>query len=213
MIFVDSREPKRIVEMLRKLGVHTEVKSLYTGDYLVKHKNYEIPVERKEMNDFLNSIVDGRLFRQCHMLSARYPLSFLAVIGDIDDTLEVRDFNRNAVIAAIISIAIKNAQGQIIPLTFKDDGDFCLALKALDDRIVEGDLRVLPRLRKHEKPQIAMLTAIPGIGEKKAEKILKYFGSIHRIANASVTELMRVEGIGEKKAREIYRFFRTNLVP
>lgn len=208
MIFVDSREPKRIVEILRKLGVHAEVKTLDTGDYLVKHQNYEIPVERKEMNDFLNSIVDGRLFRQCHLLSAKYPLSFLAIIGDMDDALEIRDFSRNAVIAAIISIAVKNAQGQIIPLTFKDDWDFCLALKALDGKVVEGDLRVLPRLKKLEKPQIAMLTAIPGIGEKKAEKILKYFGSIYRIANASVSELMRVDGIGEKKAREIYRFFR-----
>lgn len=208
MIFVDSREPKRIVEILRKLGVHAEVKTLDTGDYLVKHQNYEIPVERKEMNDFLNSIVDGRLFRQCHLLSAKYPLSFLAIIGDMDDALEIRDFSRNAVIAAIISIAVKNAQGQIIPLIFKDDWDFCLALKALDGKVVEGDLRVLPRLKKLEKPQIAMLTAIPGIGEKKAEKILKYFGSIHRIANASVSELMRVDGIGEKKAREIYRFFR-----
>lgn len=208
MIFVDSREPKRIVEMLRKLGVHAEVKTLDIGDYLVKHQNYEIPVERKEMNDFLNSIVDGRLFRQCHLLSAKYPLSFLAVIGDIDYALEVRNFSRNAVIAAIISIAVKNAQGQIIPLIFKDDQDFCLALKALDRKVVEGELRILPRLKKLEKSQIAMLTAIPGIGEKKAEKILKHFGSIHRIANASVSELMRVEGIGEKKAREIYKFFR-----
>jgi ERCC4-type nuclease len=208
MIFVDSREPKRIVEKLKELGLDIVVKSLNAGDYLIKHSSYEILVERKEVNDFLNSIIDGRLFRQCHALSTRYPLSFLAVVGEMDEILKERDFSRDAVIAAIVSMAAKNAEGQIIPLILKNEDDFCLALKAIDRRVQEGDFRILPRLRRHENPKIAMLTAIPGIGEKKAEKLLEYFGSVQRIANASVSELKRVEGIGEKKAREIYRFFR-----
>jgi len=95
-----------------------------------------------------------------------------------------------------------------VPLIFKNEEDFCLALKSIDARISDGDLKILPRLKSHENPKIAMLTAIPGIGVKKAEKLLEHFGSIQRIANASISELKRVEGIGEKIAREIYRFFR-----
>ena len=209
MIFVDFREPGRIVEKLKDLGLDVEVRSLQVGDYLIKHSSYEILVERKDVNDFLNSIVDGRLFRQCHVLSTRYPLSFLAIVGDLDEILSERGFRRDAAIAAIVSIAAKNAEGQIVPLLLRNEDDFCLALKAMDRRVREGEFRILPRLQRRENPKIAMLTAVPGIGEKKAEKLLEHFGSIHRIVNASVSELMRVEGIGEKKAREIYRFFRS----
>ncbi|WP_456330323.1 ERCC4 domain-containing protein [Archaeoglobus sp.] len=208
MIFVDFREPDRIVQKLRSLGLDVYVRRLELGDYLVKHSVYEVLVERKDVNDFINSIVDGRLFRQCHFISARYPLSILAVVGDLDEALENRNISRSAVIGAIVSIAIKNVQGQIVPLIFKNEDDFCLALKSIDARISDGDLKILPRLKSHENPKIAMLTAIPGIGVKKAEKLLEHFGSIQRIANASISELKRVEGIGEKKAREIYRFFR-----
>jgi len=208
MIFVDSREPDRIVQRLKSLGIDVYVRHLELGDYLVKHSVYEVVVERKEVNDFINSIIDGRLFRQCHFISAKYPLSILAVIGDVDRALENREISRSAVIGAMISVAVKNVQGQIVPLIFKNEEDFCLALKSIDTSLSEGDLKILPKLKKHENPKVAMLTAIPGIGEKKAEKLLEHFGSIQRIANASISELKRVEGIGEKKAREIYRFFR-----
>ncbi len=208
MIFVDFREPERIIQKLKSLGLDVYVRRLELGDYLVKHSVYEVLVERKDVTDFISSIIDGRLFRQCHFLSAKYPLSILAVVGDLDEVLENRNISRSAVIGAVVSIAIKNVQGQIVPLVFKNEEDFCLALKSIDTRVSEGDLRILPRLKSHENPKIAMLTAIPGIGEKKAEKLLEHFGSIQRIANASVSELKRVEGIGERKAREIYRFFR-----
>jgi len=107
-------------------------------------------------------------------------------------------------------MAVQNSRGQIVPLILKNEDDFCIALKTIERKLVEGELKILPKLKKHEDTRVAMLTAIPGIGEKKAEKLLEYFGSIHRIANASVSELKRVNGIGEKKAREIYRFFRLN---
>ncbi len=208
MILVDSREPKRVVDKLRNLGLDVYVRNLEVGDYLIKHSNFEVVVERKDVNDFLNSIVDGRIFRQCHVLSARYSLSFLIIVGSLNDALTYRNFNKNAVIAAIVSIAIKNNPGQVVPLIFEDEDEFCYTLKSIESKLKEGEFRIIPRVRKYERPEIAMLTAIPGIGEKKALALLEHFGSINRIVNASVAELMRVEGIGEKKAREIYRIFR-----
>ncbi len=208
MILVDSREPKRIVDKLRSLDLDVYVRNLEVGDYLVKHSTFEVVVERKDVNDFLNSIADGRIFRQCHVLSARYPLSFLMIVGSLNEALSYRNFNRNAVIAAIVSIAVKNNPGQVVPLIFEDEDEFCYALKIIESKLKEGELRIVPRVKRYERPEIAMLTAIPGIGEKKALALLEHFGSINRIVNASVAELMRVEGIGEKKAREIYRIFR-----
>jgi len=208
MIYVDAREPDRIAEKLKRLGVYVERRNLDVGDYLIKHGSYEIVVERKDVNDFLSSIVDARLFRQCHALSARYPLSFLMIVGDLRAALNARNFSRQAAVGAIVSIAVKNDPGQVVPLLFDNEDDFCYALRSIERRLGEGDLRIAPRLRAVERPEIAMLTAIPGVGEKRAVSLLKRFGSVHRIANASVAELMRVKGIGEKRAREIYKTFR-----
>ncbi len=206
MIYVDFREPERIVSKLRSLGVAVKVRSLEVGDYLVRHSNYEVAVERKDFDDFLNSIADGRLFRQVHMLESRHRLSLLAVIGDIDGVLTYRDFSRSAIIAAIVSIPVKTG-GRVAPLLFADEEDFCYALRTIDRKLTEGEFEVLPRVAGKDRAQVAMLTAIPGVGEKLAVELLKRFGSVQRVANASTAELMRVSGVGEKKARTIREFF------
>ncbi len=206
MIYVDFREPERIVSKLRSLGVAVKVGSLEAGDYLIKHSSYEVVVERKDFDDFLNSIADGRLFRQVHTLESRYQLSLLAIIGDIDEVLTYRDFSRNAVIAAIVSIPVKT-RGRVAPLLFADEEDFCYALRTIDRKLAEGEFEVLPRAARKDRAQVAMLTAIPGVGEKLAVELLRRFGSVQRVANASMAELMRVSGVGEKKARTIREFF------
>jgi|Deesub1362A_J573_1020465.scaffolds.fasta_scaffold00559_35 ERCC4-type nuclease len=211
MIFVDDREPDDIYLKLERMGILVKRKRLDTGDYLIKHGVYEVAVERKTASDFLNSIADGRLFTQCHLLSARYPLSFLMIVGNLEREIANRMFRREAVVGAVISVAVKNKPGQVIPLIVENDDDFCLALKTIENKITSEDLRIVPRLKKLENPQIAMLTAIPGIGEEKAKRILRYFGTIQRVANAGTGELMRVSGIGEKQARKIHDFFRTKL--
>ncbi len=208
MIFVDDREPERVFEMLERAKVEFEVKRLEIGDFLIVHGSREVVVERKTAEDFVNSTIDGRIFRQCSALSSRYPLSFLFIVGSINEVLSRRMIRREAVIGAIVSIAVKNDPGQVVPIVFEDEFDSVLALKFIGEKVRKGEFRILPRVRAREDYEVAMLTAIPGIGEERAKKLLKKFGNVQRIANASVVELMRVEGIGEKFARRIYDAFR-----
>ena len=49
------------------------------------------------------------------------------------------------------------------------------------------------------------LDEISGIGEVKKKALLKHFGSVAKIKEASVEELMKVDGINEKLAEEIKR--------
>ena len=49
------------------------------------------------------------------------------------------------------------------------------------------------------------LDEISGIGEVKKKALLKHFGSVAKIKEASVAELMKVDGINEKLAEEIKR--------
>ena len=50
------------------------------------------------------------------------------------------------------------------------------------------------------------LTDIPGIAKKSAENLLKHFGSLSKVQDASKEELKPV--VGQKKAEVIFNYFR-----
>jgi excinuclease ABC subunit C len=51
------------------------------------------------------------------------------------------------------------------------------------------------------------LTKIKGIGDKKANALLKHFGSMTRIKNADIQSLVSVKGITEQNAVDIVEYF------
>ena len=51
------------------------------------------------------------------------------------------------------------------------------------------------------------ISKIDGVGEQKANALLKYFKSVEAISKASVKDLMKVDGIGENLAKIIYDFY------
>lgn len=54
----------------------------------------------------------------------------------------------------------------------------------------------------------SLLDEIPGVGPKRKKALLKHFGTVKRIREASVEELQEVEGINEKVATEIWQYVR-----
>jgi excinuclease ABC subunit C len=58
------------------------------------------------------------------------------------------------------------------------------------------------KLRKR-KIQESVLDEFPGLGERKKLALLKRFGSIHRLRQASAAEIAEVSGIGHSMARQI----------
>lgn len=62
-IVADYREvPSKIHDILEELGVGVKRRQLQKGDYII---NGELLVERKSREDFVLSIIQGRLFSQC----------------------------------------------------------------------------------------------------------------------------------------------------
>ena len=61
-ITVDYREkPSGLHDLLKNCGASVEIAKLSHGDYIINDK---ITIERKTADDFLLSIIDGRLFNQ-----------------------------------------------------------------------------------------------------------------------------------------------------
>jgi len=66
VVVVDKREEKSgVPKILLKLGVSLRYEFLEVGDYLLPG---DILIERKEVGDFLSSLLDGRLFDQASNL-------------------------------------------------------------------------------------------------------------------------------------------------
>ncbi|MFC3116694.1 excinuclease ABC subunit UvrC [Cellvibrio fontiphilus] len=61
--------------------------------------------------------------------------------------------------------------------------------------------------RRDKKRKTSTLEDIPGIGASRRRELLRHFGGLQEIQNASISDLARVNGISQKLAEEIYGFF------
>jgi ERCC4-type nuclease len=88
-IVVDERERKSgIPDLLLHAGAIIDFAQLKVGDYIVSP---ETAVERKTIQDLLNSIFDGRLFVQCSQLNEYYVKPVLIVEGNIVDLMDITE--------------------------------------------------------------------------------------------------------------------------
>lgn len=62
------------------------------------------------------------------------------------------------------------------------------------------------RQRREKRVISSMIDEIPGIGEIKRKRLLKHFGSLQRIAQASPADLLSVPGITSKDVEQIEKF-------
>ncbi len=63
------------------------------------------------------------------------------------------------------------------------------------------------RQRRQRRRTTSPLEAIPGLGPKRRQQLLKQFGGLQEVARAGVEDLRRVPGISTRLARQIYDAF------
>jgi len=75
--------------------------------------------------------------------------------------------------------------------------------KRLERGPKEISLRAKKRIFSAKEQQQIILEGFPGIGPSLAKAMLKKFGSIQKIINASLEELKEIKKLDEKKAKII----------
>jgi excinuclease ABC subunit C len=63
------------------------------------------------------------------------------------------------------------------------------------------------RQRRGKKQQKSALEGIPGVGPKKRRELLRHFGGLQGVRQASVSDLAKVNGISPLLAEQIYDRF------
>jgi excinuclease ABC subunit C len=96
--------------------------------------------------------------------------------------------------------------GRKSPVILPPDSPELLTLAFLRDEAHRFALAYQKKMSRREKLR-SELTLIPGIGETRKNELLRHFGSIARLREATLEELSAVEGLGPALAKRIFEFF------
>ncbi len=203
-VVADHREGRSgVVEALRAgPEVNVTVETLPLGDYLV---NDRFLVERKRLPDLVQSIADGRLFRQAVRLtnSGHHPLLILEGTAHDLDGCQMR---REALQGALISVSVLLGVPVLRSASPEETARLLVYLARQAGRsAARGVYRHGRKPRGLHALRLHILQGLPGIGREKAERLLTAFGSVEAVMSAGTDELARVPGIGKMLSRRIRR--------
>ncbi len=198
----DMREQRSSVcDYLEKnRNVAVKYVDLSAGDYIC---GPGVAVERKESTDFINSIIDTRLFSQVRLLKAEYARPIILIEGDIFDTRS--KVSPTALIGAISYISVIEG----LSVIHTDDSRQTARMLETMTRHSQQGLGYEVALRSQKPKDFSIMSqyiveGLPSVGPKTAQNLLKKFKSVAGVFSATEKELCEMPGIGEKTASRIH---------
>ncbi len=212
-ILVSNTEPKDMLQLLRikniQYGFNFVIKSAYleVSDYVCKNEEGygNIGIERKSKEDFLASIIDGRIFIQMINMNENFDRNIILIEGNISDVYS--QLNDNSKIGTLTAAIVKYGIS-IVPVPDKDWSTYFILsiLKHSGEKI---DLTKLFRLKiSDNEREIGAISCAKGWGFTLAKEICKYY-RIRDLANIRDLNLIssKIKGVGAKKAQNLIDLF------
>jgi len=201
-VVADERErASGVPEELSKLNVRVYFSRLPVADYVL---NPELAVERKSVRDLVSSVYDSRLFYQAAKLSAAYAKPFLLVEGD---SKEVESLARNlkSFYGAIANVTLAYGLRVLYTASPRETATAIAELlsHARAKPLARMPSELPPKAKSIPQQQLYLVSAMPGVGRKLAEKLLSKYGTPRRVMGLTAGELAMTQGIGWKKAERI----------
>ncbi|MFW6375538.1 MAG: DEAD/DEAH box helicase [Thermoplasmatota archaeon] len=199
-ITVDTREQNSaVVRDLAKKKVKINTSQLSVGDYIISE---DTAVERKSIDDFLESLTDGRLFSQAKSLKGSYQRPIMILEGE--GLYEKRNISDEAIYGALSSLA---CDFNLPIISVKDGSETASLLYSMVKRKKNKDRSTSVRKDKRSMSTYDtkkfILEGLPSISGKLAERLLDHFGSVRAVFTADKKELQQVKGIGPDTAEKI----------
>ena len=197
-IYIDSRETKLFDEILKKEGAEVKRKMLEVGDFICSSR---LIVERKTRSDFEQSIVDGRLFVQLGDLKVNYERFVVIVEGESSEGR----IKKGALLGAYASIISDYGAALFFTRNIRKTAELIYSLAKHEQIGKKITVRIYAKRRTLTPSQTSrsIIEMLPMVGPKLATALLKHFGNVENIVNASEQELLEVEGLGSKRAKLI----------
>ena len=201
-IIADDREQQCDIPNLltEQNDINLTIERLLLGDYLIDNW---LLIERKQLKDFIESLLSGRLFSQASRLASSPLKTAILLEGNSKDICDY-NMHRHAILGTLVTLSLiydisilrsANCHESVALMTF--------AAKQKSNRCKTDLPRFGRRPKSVKGKKLFLLQALPGVGPKLAKRLLEYFGSINAIFSANVETLCKIEGISNKKAKNI----------
>ena len=206
VVVVDKREEKSgVPRMLSRLGISLRYEFLEVGDYLLPG---DILIERKEVGDFLSSLLDGRLFDQAANLVKASENPTILIEGDFS-RIFARFENRAAIWGAIASLGYDFK----ITLLYTPSPEETANLIAMVSKRSQSkeEIHLKPKRKRVSirELQLNIVASLPGVGVARAKKLLEKLGTVRAVFNADAGQLSRLGGIPYETSLKIFKLLNT----
>lgn len=210
-IVIDGREKERI-KPAKEFFKNAEIYNLDSGDYAFIKENKRVLFEYKTVFDFISSIIDGRVFRQCYQMNKNSFKSYLIIHGDFSNiesliyTFRKKskvNFTYNQFIGALARLY---CEYNVIQTTGNFESVLYLMSKISEKCFDDKVMRLNTGVKKTDNPALNYLTNIQGVGFKTAELIVKEFNIkslIELIDVVNNVDLTSIKGVGDVTAKNI----------
>jgi Fanconi anemia group M protein len=200
LIIADYRENNNLViDRLKNLGALVRTLPLKVGDFICSDR---ICIERKGGNDFVSSLIDGRLFEQAREMKDNFSKPIFLVEGNYYK----QEMNDNAIKSALASIIIDYD----IPIVFtRDEIDTAKTIFWIAEREQIIHKRIVgikgkKKPKQMEDLQESFISGLPGVSTVLSRRILNKFKTIKNFSNVRESELSEVKGIGKTLAKRLH---------
>ena len=204
-IFADYREKgSAVLKELLAQNISLRLDSLDIGDFLLSERTV---VEFKNVEDFVNSIIDKRIFDQAVKLKNSYENKILIIQGQ-EDIYSVRRIHPNAIRGVLACLLLDFGISVIKTSDYKETAALLIALaKREQDENKRAMIKHSSKPLTTKEQQEFIVSSFPGIGNTLNKPLLKHFHSVKDIVNASEKEMKEVELIGKIKAKKLFELF------
>ena len=208
-IVADSRELGAVTTReLVRLGGQVKSETLAVGDFILSDR---VVVERKDIEDFASSIIDGRLFEQAIKLK-QYERPIIIVEGE-NPTGSGR-VRPEALLGAYASLLIDYGIPIFWSPTPTHSAQLMLAIARREQVQEKRSLRIMsvPKPTTIEEQQEFIVASLPSVDRVRARNLLTALRTVERIFTAQKEELKSVDGIGDKISEDIRRVLTSKYV-
>tara|TARA_R100000687_G_C6450443_1_gene165006 strand:+ start:956 stop:1633 length:678 start_codon:yes stop_codon:yes gene_type:complete len=212
-LIIDSRENSNLYEYVEseahRLLIITEKQWLEIGDYVFSDMVFEC----KSAVDFLQSIINKRLWNQIDNMDRHYEHSFVIIHGSLKDALKYNKFVKMNIPHQIL---VNKFYGGIGKISLDTD---CSVLWFENEQVAAKVIVTLCKMRPIDRKVISpsllkrittedlrvnLLCSIKGVSETKAKKLIEAYGSIMEIGEAPIGEMTNIDGLGLSVAERIH---------
>ena len=178
-VIIDSRENYLISLFNGKKDkvVEIEVKKLDVGDVIISN---ECAIERKMGIDYVQSIIDKRLFSQLFRLKEVYENPILIVEGLNETVFDIVNVNLSSIYGALAYILKKLRINIIYTLNLEHTAILIERLALMNNNTSFGNpliARTAPKKLNKKERQIYIIEGLIDCGHKKAKLLIDHFGT------------------------------------